>query len=263
MKNLIYQYWRGNLPPEAQASKKNISAWAEKIGAEHIFEINPKFDIPNPVPTHYAAFRPVFYEEFDEYDNILFLDCDIFTVEGLDVDIFSQGYEGIGIVDEPHKELSHLTTKSHLNTANDERWASCVKNNLGKEVIRNKRGNVKIFNTGVVLYTRAAIEFARKNWISPNDYAAALSGIPKFYFLDQNYLIYNMIDAPYTVMDPSWNCFVHYDADKEPDITGRRQVYDGRTKDAKLIHVQLRGADNKGEDWHYTIVNEPVEKWDV
>ena len=52
------------------------------------------------------------------------------------------------------------------------------------------------------------------------------NGLPTFYRIDQNYLITMMLISEYTVMDAGWNCFVHYNGDK--DITGHRPVWDGR-----------------------------------
>ena len=272
-KNLIYQYWRGDPPPEAAASRKNISAWAERIGADYLFEDNPTFkNIPGgPLSrpnymNYYTAFRPVFDEEFDVYDNILFLDCDIVCVEGLDVNIFEQGYKGIGIVNEPHKEEMHQTTDSHLNWREDERWAKMLKENWNKDVIRNAKGQVGIYNTGVVLYDREARQNARENWLPFETYIqwCRRARLEWFYGIDQNYLIANMIVSEYTVMDPGWNCFIHFNGKK--DITGQRPIWDGRAKvkEPKLVHVMLRGvADKKGEKWHDMIVNKPKEKWIV
>ena len=93
-----------------------------------------------------------------------FLTCDIFPVRDLDVDIFAQGYKGIGIVDEPHKEKIHQTTTSHLNSKNDEKWAKDGQRGV-KEVLRNDEGQVKIYNTGVVLYDRDARKNAQENWL--------------------------------------------------------------------------------------------------
>jgi lipopolysaccharide biosynthesis glycosyltransferase len=267
-KNLIYQYWSGNPPTEAAQSRKLIGEWADRIGAEHMFELNPVFkNVPGgklTIPNYYTAFRPLFDPEFDEYDNILFLDCDIFPVRDLDVDIFAQGYKGIGIVDEPHKEKIHQTTTSHLNSKNDEKWAKMVKEKWGKEVLRNDEGQVKIYNTGVVLYDRDARKNAQENWLPFQtyiDWCNGTNGLPTFYRIDQNYLITMMLISEYTVMDAGWNCFVHYNGDK--DITGHRPVWDGRAQveEPKLVHVQLRGADDKNERWHDIVVNEPVEKW--
>ena len=259
MKNLIYQYWIGTPKKEVALSTANLKAYADRIGADHMFELNPP-PVRAKHPQYYTAFGPVFDERFDEYDNILFCDCDIFAVEGLEENIFEQGIAGIGVVDEKHKEESHLTTTGHINHANDELWA---KNGakLGFNVKRNHKGHVKIFNSGVVYYTRESREYARENWIDFNRYIDAQNNVPRYYALDQNYLNAMLSISKFTVMHPGWNCFVHYDG--QPGITGRRPVHDGRGYNPKLIHCQLRGADDKGEKWHHTIVNRPVEEWDV
>ncbi len=62
-------------------------------------------------------------------------------------------------------------------------------------------------------------------------------------------------------MDNGWNTYIHYagNAKKIP-----RPVYDGREDmAAKLVHVQLRNADNKDAAWHHTVVNKPQAEWEL
>jgi hypothetical protein len=65
-------------------------------------------------------------------------------------------------------------------------------------------------------------------------------------------------EMDYTVMHSGWNSYVHYDGDSK---TTPRAVIDTRTEETKLVHVQLRNADNQDADWHKVVVNRPVSEW--
>lgn len=258
MKNLIYQYWKGTMPPIATHSMHNIKIYANRIGADYIFEDNPSFD-GGPYSEYYTAFKPVMCHDFDDYDNILFLDMDIFTVDGLEDSIFDQNVKHIGICDEWHKEEIRTTRHGNISTVNDIRWGNIAKEKWGAKVPLNSKGNPKIFNSGVVLYTREGIEAIRKHHISFKEYADAMSGFPKFYSLDQNYLgvLIGMPGVTYTKLDDGWNSYIHWGESKAQP----RPVHDCRTEETKFVHMQLRGMKNESEDTYYKIVNDTVESW--
>ena len=77
MSNLIYQYYEGKVTTGVAAGVLLMKDYAERIGAEYIFDDNQGWIKSNP---YYGAFRPVIDPEFDKYDNILFADCDIIPV---------------------------------------------------------------------------------------------------------------------------------------------------------------------------------------
>lgn len=264
MKNLIYQYWLGNPKPAVKHGKANMKAYAETIGADYKFKFNPTWaNNYCDIPQYYNAFEPIWNDKYhEEYDNILFVDLDVFAVDGLTENIFDQDIKEIGICDEPHKEKSHVTTKGPINTANDEKWNKVMRQRFGREMPRNEKGNLKIYNSGVVVYTREGREKARKNWVPFQEYInyVRMGGLSTFYTIDQNYLHAMLIvaDHDFTLMNNGWNSYVHFDGDSK---TTPRAVIDNRTDETKLVHVQLRGADNQDAAWHHTIVNKPVSEW--
>lgn len=263
-KNLIYQYWLGNPGPAVQHGVANMKAYAERIGADYIFKTNPGWAQKYcDIPQYYNAFEPIWNDDYHEkYDKILFADTDVFTVEDLSENIFDEDVKEIGICDEPHKEESHLTTNSHINTAADEKWNDLMVQRFGTEMPRNEKGNLKIFNSGVVLYTKEGREKARKNWVPFKEYITAcrMAGCNRFYSIDQNYLHAMLIIGKhdFTQLHNGWNSYVHFDGDSK---TIPRAVVDTRTNETKLVHVQLRGADDQYADWHNTVVNRPVSEW--
>ena len=264
MKNLIYQYWSGSPPPAVEVGKKNMKAYAERIGAEYLYKNNPSFAKNKCSESqYYNAFEPIYNEEFHKYDNVLFADLDVFAVDGLTENIFEQDVKDIGICDEPHKELSHLTTKSlSINKTNDEKWCDLVEKTYGKTLPRNEAGNLKIFNTGVVLYSNVGLKKAQQIFKPFQEYINLIktNRLNRFYSLDQNYLTAMLVNLDYTVMHSGWNSYVHYDGESN---TVPRAVIDTRTDETKLVHVQLRGADNLDEAWHHNIVNKPTADWRI
>ena len=66
MKNIIYQYWQGEMKPGVVASTKLMKAYAERIGAEYRFDHNitiaGKFV---NVPIYYEPANPLVDASFD------------------------------------------------------------------------------------------------------------------------------------------------------------------------------------------------------
>lgn len=267
-KNLIYQYWTvmpgKKLPPAVEVGKKFMSDYAESIGADYKFSLNPKWDSKCSIPEYYNAFEPIFNPEYYEnYDNVLFCDLDIIPVDDMTENIFDQDIVDMGICREKHKEEIRQTTDSRINAKADEMWNNILVREFDTEMPRNKKGQMKVFNTGVVLYTKAGMEKARKNWVPFQKYINKMQGLNRFYSIDQNYLhaMMHIGKMDYTEMDEGWNSYVHYHGPE--GITGKRPVWDCRTKNTKFVHVQLRNADNQDYEWHRTIANRPVSEWDI
>ena len=89
MKNIIYQYWDGNIFLGVLAGVENMKAYAKRLGADYIFEENPTF-VTNPAAysPHQGPFKPIYTDKSHEYDNVLFADTDVFAVDGLEENIF-------------------------------------------------------------------------------------------------------------------------------------------------------------------------------
>lgn len=270
MKNVIYQYWDGNVRESCLAGSRNMKAYADRIGADYLFEDNPKFlksrfglDFGSYSP-HYGAFKPVYDESFAEYDNVLFVDTDVFTVDGLTENIFENFDAEIGICTEPSQPKRRQITLGKITTEADERWASVVEKEYNIQVPRTDEGLMKVYNTGMVLYSKEGLQKARERFVPFQDYVNLIRphGLPSFYNCDQPYLHAMMLacDFNWVEMDNNWNSYVFTTRDKEHD--GRYNV-DERTPDTKFVHVQLRGADDWGEREHWNVVNLPRSQWGV
>ena len=266
MKNLIYQFWdnngntRNNLPG-VNASRKNIKQYADRIGAEHLFEENPPLLHNKQFALYHGAFNPIFREEFHEYDNVLFLDADIHTVEDLEENIFEGFNSDIGLCTEPLQPKLRAETKvGMVNRHQNELWAKHVEKEYNMTIPRNKNGLLEIYNGGVVLYSNKGLVNAKKNFPPLEhyvDFVLSIKGCLPFFAADQDFLqvAIHATNTDFVKLDKGWNTFVTY---HERDAT--RVIYD-QDENTKFVHVQFRGANHLSEEELWKIVNLPVEKW--
>jgi len=264
MKNLIYQYWDGDLRPGCHAGIENMQAYADRIGSEYLFEHNPKFvtNLGSYSP-HYGAFKPIYDESFHKYDNVLFADTDVFAVDGLTENIFEGFSSDIGICTEPDQPKLRINTAGRITSKSDERWASVIEAKWKTKVPRTTDGLVKVYNSGVVLYSNAGLLKAKERFVPFDEYVNAVraAGLIAFYTCDQPYL-HAMLDVAnmnWAELDNGWNCYIHYVRQGDEP----RCVNDTRTKNTKFVHVQLAGADHLDAETHWRIVNLPQDEWNI
>lgn len=269
MKNLIYQYWDGPIRESVKAGVRAMTEYAARIGAAYIFEDNPQYvrkqlrkNFGSYSP-HYGAFKPVFEKEFQDYDNLLFCDTDVFPVEGLNKNVFEEFVGEVGICTEPFQPKQRLITKGRITTQQDELWAKTVERAFRFKVPRTEEGLVKVYNSGMVLYSREGKEKA-KEWVSFGKYVNLIkgtNGLDSFYTCDQPYLhamiFANNMDVQ--EMNNKWNSYIHGTRDKNHP---KRYIVDHRTADSCFVHCQFPGADDMNENQLLKVVNLPREKWD-
>jgi hypothetical protein len=264
MKNIIYQYWCGNPPNICKASTENIKYYADKIGAEHKVEYNPSFSLPGGDSKYYGALRPIYDEFFHQYDNVLFLDMDIFAVNNLKENIFEQGVKEIGICTEPHKIPIRKKRTTNISAAEDIRWDNALFEAYGKRMPRDANNDIKIYNTGVVLYTNEGLKKARENFITPSEYISKVknANLNAFYVQTEQPYLHSQaaMFLEITELNNGWNSYIHWGEKKTPP----REVTDTRTGQTKLVHIQLRGhRDNSDKEFYRRMVNLPVGEWNL
>lgn len=258
MTDLIYQYWDGNVQPSARAGSNNMKRYADRIGVEYMFEENPRYFKNAPLP-HYGAFKPVFDKKFDKYDNILFADTDIFAVEGLEESIFD-GFSGdVGMAEEPLQPGLRNSRSSGNSNKNTEKNFEDIVKGLGGTPIKNSEGYNKVYNSGVVLYSKEGRQKCRKVFMDFNKYVriAKSRGLAGVYLTDQNYLqaMVMKTDIEFFEIDSEWNSCITWAPQS------RERVVDSRTDRTKFVHIQMRGADNLPGEQLERIANLPVEEW--
>jgi len=263
MKTLIYQYWLGKGGVGVKAGIENMRAYAKMVGSDYKFTKNPTYMGKN-INYFYHALEPIYNPQFyEKYDKILYIDTDIFAVDGLKESIFDVDIGHIATCRERHKEISHLTTKGPINKKEDEKWNTAMVKEYKKEMPRNEAGNLKIYNAGLVLYSQEGLNRAREKYTPFRDYMyfCRKHRLEAFYYDDQNYLqcMYQTANIDLTELDSGWNSFVHYG--EHIDKTKPRPIVDTRTENTKFVHIQMKNTRDKPTEWHHTVTNKPVTDW--
>ena len=100
MNNIILQHFDGELRPLDKLSMENIQAYAEMVGADY------KLVVGKPFRRHLTAPCQKVYmidQTWDDYDDVLMLDIDMFAPKGMKENIFE--LQGVGLYEEVQKRL--------------------------------------------------------------------------------------------------------------------------------------------------------------
>ena len=263
--NLIYQYWDGEILESCKAGVDAMRQYAREIGVEHRFDDNPNFvkswygqsfGVYTP---HFGILKLIYDTSFDDYDDILFLDADVFPVETLDVNIFDHFQADIGIVSEGF--VGDLTEREHSNWYE---WNRLIKDVYGITIPTRKDGLPRILNGGVVLFSKQARLQAREQWMDLLEYNEFISqhDLNRFYMSDQPY-IHMMIylhNMNVQLMDGEWNSQLITEL-FETDGIIKIHHHDYRKEDTKFVHVRLAHADLLSGEDHHALVNFPKDLW--
>ena len=263
MKNIIYQYWQGDMKPGVKESTRLIKEYADKIGAEYRFDHNITIagKVVN-VPIYYEPANPLVDKSFDKYDNVALIDIDVFPVEDLSENIFDQlNGEDAGICTEPAQPFfRQVYNVAGITNANDTRWTNLLKEVWGIEYSYDKEGRPKVFNTGVVVISKTGLQKMKTTWASFQDYVnyMGVNGFPKFYRLFQDYFsaFIHKNNFTFKELPNSWNCYMH-----KLGSSPNASVNDTRTEDAKLVHIMFRTADDWDPTALWQITNKPQSEW--
>ena len=265
MKNLIYQVWAGELRPGCKYSSKLMKAYATKIGADYRLDIDPNIasKTVDANGMYWEWLNPMLDDSFLKYDKVCVVDLDVFPVDGLEENIFEEEIDLFGVCTEPFQGKYRASTVigGSICRDNDEKWAKICKELYGKTMPRDKDGFLKVYNAGMVMFTRKGMELMREKWVSFQDYTNAMRphGLGRFYTVDQNYF-HAMIVAGgrYTEMHNGWNNYIHY---TRGPLGFADPIHDSRTDETKFVHVQLSGADYFDDDKLYNITNKSRAFW--
>jgi len=237
MKKLIYQYWRGEIPEYVLAVKQLFSDYARRINSEYVFEHNPTF-IRSLNSTYYSALRPIFDKRFHEYDRVLFADMDVIPMDGLEHSIFDEEIVHVAMAEEIEQPALRAKMTGKIRSENDLKWAAVSERFWRCSIMRDDQHRPRVFNSGVVLYTRDGLQRAAK--CAPNmsfyQLLMKLMGVPKFYRLDQNYLnlMISMPQIEFKVLEGFWNAQLNRVGTGRGNSKLLNQVND----ETRFIHLQ-------------------------
>lgn len=106
--NIILQHFDGELRPLDKLSIENIKTYAEKVGAEY------KLITGRPFRKHLTSPCQKVYlidKEFDDYDDVLMLDIDMFVPKDMNENVFD--VPGIGLYADTQKRLHSRLAQIH------------------------------------------------------------------------------------------------------------------------------------------------------
>lgn len=263
MKNIIYQYWKGDMKPGVKYSCKLVKEYADRIGAEYRFDFNKTIagQVVN-VPIYYEPANPLIDDSFDEYDNVMLCDVDIFPTEGLSDNIFDLlDGEDAGICDEPKQPYFRtIYSSGDITSDMDKKWVDVVEKHWGVEYPVDDKQRPEVFNTGVIVISKAGLAKIKAEWPTFQQYVDQMNGFPKFYRLFQDYFSafshlpgFNLKRLP-----NEWNCYMHK-VGSHPNA----KIGDNRPDNAKLVHIMFRTADDWSTDVLWRITNKPIAEWNL
>lgn len=256
MKCVIYQFWEGSITSGNQAGVDLMKEYADRIGVDYVFELNPSWPKSAPWPRsglgrynpHYGAFKPIYDKAYDDYDYILFCDTDV-VPRNKSENIFHEMLPNveIGICEEHMQpDLRSQYSFGGISSQNDLKWHNVIADHYGNVMPKDSKGRHRVFNSGCVVYSKSGRKKAQEIFVDFREYIAlmARTGMPSFYQGDQNYLNAMLPQFNWSIMNYKWNSQIFF----KPGTSGdNRPISDYTDNNTNFIHVQLRGAD------HYTM----------
>ena len=237
MTSLIYQYWKGSRPEYSYASEEAFRNYADSIKADYHLG-NGQINLRCLHKRYFAALLPVLKPDFDKYDSILYVDMDVMPAPDLKQNIFDLAEGHIMMSEEGCQPELRTNMQGKINSTNDIKWANIVEQTWAKRPLEDHLKRPRVFNSGVVLYTREGIAAIRNKFPSILRYQIAmkLRRLPKFYSFDQNYLnaFINLDGIDFRPLAEKWNSqLLQYF-----DGAGRSHILDRRETDTCFTHVQ-------------------------
>ena len=264
MKNLIYQVWAGEMRPGCEYSSRLMKEYAKKVGAEYRLDISPNIasKLVKSDGMYWEWLNPIIDDSFLEYDKVLVVDLDIYPRVNLSENIFDVEIDCFGLCTEPFQGKYRASTNINgINAEKDLRWSKRCFDLWKVSMPRDKDNFLKVYNAGMVMFSKEGIQYARKNFMPFASYTKATQDIGRFYSVDQNYFHMEAVrSGRMTEMHNGWNSYIHY-------VTGplvfTTPINDSRDKDTKFVHIQMRGADFWDEEKLFKITNRPVSEWNI
>jgi len=262
MRNIIYQYWKGDLKSGVKHSTKLMKEYADRIGAEYRFDHNIEIASKTVnVPIYYEPANPLVDPSFDEYDNVALIDIDVFPVEGLTENLFHLDGEDAGICTEPKQPyFRQIYNVAGITNQNDNNWCKIIKQSFNIEYSYDEEKRPMVYNTGVIVISKEGLQKMKETWPTFQTYVNEMSQLPRFYKLFQDYFsaMIHLDGFNFKAMDNGWNCYMHK-VGSHPNA----KIGDNRGDAPKLVHVMFRTADDWPESALNDVVNKPIEEWQL
>jgi len=176
MSDIILQHFTGTLRPLDELSIENIKAYAKRINVDYQFVEGQVFR-RHLTPPCQKAF--ILNEKWDDYENVLMLDIDMFVTKDLQENVFD--FEGVGFFGETQKRLKNQLIANGRIMSSDGYWS-------GAFYKLNKSQRIRL-----------------RNAIPSNDSWMNLYNRP-YHFEDEGIIseLFSITRTPWKNMEPRW-----------------------------------------------------------
>ena len=124
MKNIILQHYDGELGELERLSVKNITEYANLVGADYQLVLGKPFRDHLTAPCQKVIMLD---DRFDEWDNVLMIDIDMFTPKYMTQNVFKQ--VGVGLHTPPWQPKLHrriVAEHPHLASLKAPYWGGAI-----------------------------------------------------------------------------------------------------------------------------------------
>lgn len=202
IKRLIFQFWDGEIHPWVKISTDRFKKYADAHSSEYLFQTK---SIYSKESSYYEKLRIVYDKEFEIFDQILYVDCDV-IVEDFKKSVFDMVETDIGLIQE--KVYPNMTSTPYHQTTSIQNEYKKIASNYKLELSKREDGGFIIYNTGVVLWNRDGLNKARKHFKDWRGYFND-KGYLKGMNLDQPFINLNLKNASLNITELpiQYNCF--------------------------------------------------------
>ena len=139
MRNIILQHFDGEMRPLDHESMWNIMDYADMVNADYKLVLGKPF---RENLTNACQKVHMIHEEFDEWDNVLMLDIDMFRPEAMTLNIFDQ--PGIGLYADVQQNLHRRLIQWYpmLGSMDAPYWGGAIykMDRLTRQTLRKQLG---------------------------------------------------------------------------------------------------------------------------
>lgn len=123
MVNIILQHFDGDLRPLDKLSMANMQEYAKMVGADYKLVTGKPF---NPKLTAPCQKVQMIQEEFDEYDDVLMVDIDMFAPKGMTINVFEE--QGVGMYHTVQRMLHRKLVHQYplITSARSPYWGGAI-----------------------------------------------------------------------------------------------------------------------------------------
>lgn len=187
--NIILQHFDGELRELDKLSMANIKNYAEMVGADYRLVTGRPFrkHLTSPCQKVYML-----DQEWDEYDQVLMLDIDMFAPKGMKDNVFLE--KGIGLYEDTQKRLHNKIAHTYpmIANVNTPYWGGAIYklNKKTRQILRKELGG----NEGWMLHYNQLYHFEDEGIMHSLAFKSGFN--PKNAYLDRRWCQCSFLPNP-------------------------------------------------------------------